>query len=38
MIFDEAILEDMFFHHLNSVIRFQSKTKDVSWSHILGRS
>ena len=38
MIFDEATLEDMFFLHLNSVIRFQSKTKDVSWSHILGRS
>lgn len=38
MIFDETILEDMYFHYLNSVIRFQSKTKDVSWSRILGRS
>ena len=38
MIFDEATLEDMYFYHLNGVIRFQSKTKDVSWSHILGRS
>ena len=37
MIFDETIL-DMYFHYLNSVIRFQSKTKDVSWSRILGRS
>ncbi len=38
MIFDETILEDMYFHYMNSVIRFQSKTKDVSWSRILGRS
>lgn len=38
IIFDEATLEDMYFYHLNGVIRFQSKTKDVSWSHILGRS
>ena len=38
MIYDETILEDMYFHYLNSVIRFQSKTKDVSWSRILGRS
>jgi hypothetical protein len=38
MIFDEATLEDMYFYHLNGVIRFQSKTKDVSWLHILGRS
>lgn len=35
---DEAILEDMFFHFLNSVIRFQSRKIDVSWKHLLGRS
>ena len=35
--FDEATLEDMFFHFLNSVIRFQCKTEDVGWRHILGR-
>ena len=38
MLFDEAILEDMFFHFLGSVIRFQSNKADVSWQHILGRS
>ena len=38
MLIDEATLEDMFFHFLNSVIRFQCKTDDVSWHHILGRS
>lgn len=36
--FDTTILEDMFFHFINSVIRFQCKTKDVSWEHLLGRS
>lgn len=35
---DEATLEDMFFHFLGSVIRFQSRDKDVSWQCILGRS
>ncbi len=35
---DEATLEDMFFHFLSSVIRFQCRTEDVSWQHILGRS
>ena len=35
---DEAILEDMFFHFLGSVIRFQSRKIDVSWEHLLGRS
>ena len=34
---DEAILEDMFFHFLGSVIRFQCGTSDTSWGHILGR-
>ena len=38
MLIDEATLEDMFFHFLNSVIRFQCRTEDVSWQHILGRS
>ena len=38
MLFDEAILEDMFFHFLGNVIRFQSNKTDVSWQHILGRS
>lgn len=37
MIFDEALLEQMYFHHLNSVIRFQSKQRDVSWEYMLGR-
>lgn len=35
---DEAILEDMFFHFLGSVIRFQSRKVDASWEHLLGRS
>ena len=34
---DEATLEDMFFHFLGSVIRFQCGTSDTSWGHILGR-
>ena len=38
LLIDEAALEDMFFHFLNSVIRFQCKTENVSWQHILGRS
>ncbi len=38
ILFDEATLEDMFFHFLGSVIRFQSNKLDVSWTHILGRS
>lgn len=37
MLFDEATLEDMFFHFLRSVIRFQSNKTDASWQHILGR-
>lgn len=35
---DGAILEDMFFHFLGSVIRFQSRKVDASWEHLLGRS
>ena len=38
ILIDEATLEDMFFHFLNSVIRFQCKAEDVGWQHILGRS
>lgn len=38
ILIDEATLEDMFFHFLGSVIRFQSRTLDTSWGHILGRS
>lgn len=38
ILFDEATLEDMFFHYLNNVVRFQSDKLDVSWKHLLGRS
>ena len=38
ILFDEAILEDMFFHFLNSVVHFRSDRLDVSWEHLLGRS
>lgn len=38
ILFNEAILEDMFFHFIGSVIRFQGRNIDVSWQHILGRS
>ena len=38
ILFDEATLEDMFFHFLGSVIRFQSRKIDASWEHLLGRS
>ena len=38
ILFDEATLEDMFFHYLESVIRFQSRKTDTSWQHLLGRS
>ena len=38
ILIDEATLEDMFFHFLGSVIRFQSRKVDVSWEHLLGRS
>jgi hypothetical protein len=37
LLIDEATLEDMFFHFLGSVIRFQCGTSDTSWGHILGR-
>ena len=38
ILFDETILEDMFFHFLGSVIHFQGREIDTSWQHILGRS
>ena len=38
ILFDEAVLEAMFFHYLGSVIRFQSRKVDASWEHLLGRS
>ena len=38
ILIDEATLEDMFFHFIGSVIRFQSRKVDVSWEHLLGRS
>ena len=38
ILFDEATLEEMFFHFLGSVIRFQSHKIDTSWEHLLGRS
>lgn len=34
---DEALLEAMFFYHLNSVIRFQKGRKDIKWEQLLGR-
>ena len=37
ILLDEATLEDMFFHFIGSVIRFQSRKIDASWEHILGR-
>ena len=38
ILIDEATLEDMFFHFLGSVVRFQSRKIDTSWEHLLGRS
>ena len=38
ILIDEATPEDMFFHFLGSVIRFQSREIDTSWQHLLGRS
>lgn len=34
---DEATLEDMFFHFLGCVIRFQKGYRDIGWKEILGR-
>lgn len=35
---DEAMLEDMFYHHLNSVIRFEKGKKRIAWEDLCGRS
>lgn len=36
--FDEALLEDMFFYHLNNVIYFKKGRKDyITWEELLGR-
>ena len=34
---DEVLLEDMFFYHLNSVIRFEQNKEKILWEHLLGR-
>lgn len=34
---DEVVLENVFFHHLNSVIRFQHGKENIKWEHLLGR-
>ncbi|MBR0333961.1 MAG: hypothetical protein IIX13_03410 [Bacteroidales bacterium] len=34
---DEVLLEDMFFYHLNSVIRFKCNKEKILWEHLLGR-
>ncbi len=38
ILFDEAVLEGMFFYYLGSVIRFRNRKVNVSWEHLLGRS
>ena len=38
ILFDEAILEGLFFYNLERVIRFKSSKIDVSWEHLLGCS
>jgi hypothetical protein len=35
---DEVLLEDMFFYHLNSVIRFEQNKEKILWEHLLGRA
>ena len=35
---DEALLEEMFFYHLNSVIRFKAGKQDIMWEQLLGRA
>lgn len=34
---DEDQLEDMFFYHLNSIIRFKIGKQDIMWKQLLGR-
>lgn len=35
---DEELLEEIFFHHLNSVIRFKYGKQDIKWEYLLGRA
>ena len=35
---DEVLLEEMFFHHLNSVIRFKDGKQNIVWEQLLGRT
>lgn len=35
---DGALLEEMFFYHLNSVIRFKDGKQDIRWEQLLGRA
>ncbi len=35
---DEALLEDMFYHHLNSVIRFEKGKDHITWEDLCGRN
>jgi hypothetical protein len=35
---DETLLEEMFFYHLNSVIRFKAGKQDIMWEQLLGRA
>ena len=34
---DWSVIEDMFFHHLNSVIRFERGSEKITWENLLGR-
>ena len=34
---DWSVLEDMFFHHLNSLIRFECGREKITWEDLLGR-
>ena len=38
ILFDEVVLELMFFYYIESVIRFKSRKVDASWERLLGRS
>ena len=35
---DGTLLEEMFFYHLNSVIRFKDGKQDIRWEQLLGRA
>ena len=34
---DEAMLEDMFYYHLNSVIRFEKGKDRITWENLCGK-